>query len=240
MLAVDVSKAIDADTSPLQSRYLERLLDNSRIRQLADCQLADWTTHRLNISWTGHLADWSTRILDKLWTGQLGDATGDFACLVFVVLAASARPRVVQSATCPVLELSSPRVDQSARCPVRELAVCELVYPCVVQLPLVSSESFCESLCRLEDVDKQWLWVFAGETATSGAQRCISRRRAEGRSRSRGAESRVLCVGAWGAGVTSEPGQRHADAKWTAARRIPRTNIWIRQLWEKIWGQYLR
>jgi len=32
-------------------------------------------------------------------TGQLADATGDFACLVFVLLAASARPRVVQSAS---------------------------------------------------------------------------------------------------------------------------------------------
>jgi len=29
-------------------------------------------------------------------TGQLADATGDFACLVFLLLAASARPRVVQ------------------------------------------------------------------------------------------------------------------------------------------------
>ena len=37
-------------------------------------------------------------------------------------------PRVVQSETCPVRELSSPRVDQSASRPVRELA-----YPRVVQ-----------------------------------------------------------------------------------------------------------
>jgi len=29
-------------------------------------------------------------------TGQLSDATCDFACLVFVLFAASARPRVVQ------------------------------------------------------------------------------------------------------------------------------------------------
>jgi len=80
-----------------------RLLDNSRIRQLADCQLADRTT----------------RGLDKSQTGQLADATGDFACLVFVLLAPSASPRVVQSATCPV----------------RELAIRELAYPRVVQLP---------------------------------------------------------------------------------------------------------
>ena len=45
-------------------------------------------------------------------TGQLADATGDFECLVFVLLAASARPRVVQSATCPVRELASARVVQ--------------------------------------------------------------------------------------------------------------------------------
>jgi len=37
-------------------------------------------------------------------------------------------PRLAQSAT-------SPRVDQSARCPVRELAIRELAYPRVVQLP---------------------------------------------------------------------------------------------------------
>jgi len=36
-----------------------------------------------------------------------------------------------------VRELSSPRVDQSARCPVRELAVRELAYPRVVQLPVL-------------------------------------------------------------------------------------------------------
>jgi len=49
---------------------------------------------------------WTTRGLVNSRTGQLADATGDFACLVFVLLAASARPRVVQSATCPVRELA--------------------------------------------------------------------------------------------------------------------------------------
>ena len=34
-----------------------------------------------------------------------------------------------------IRELSSPRLVQSARCPVRELAIRELVYPRVVQLP---------------------------------------------------------------------------------------------------------
>jgi len=42
-------------------------------------------------------------------------------------------PQVVQSATCPVRELSSLRVDQSASRPVRELAIRELAYPRVVQ-----------------------------------------------------------------------------------------------------------
>ena len=37
------------------------LLDNSRIRQLADCQLADWTTRGLDISRTRQVADWTTR-----------------------------------------------------------------------------------------------------------------------------------------------------------------------------------
>jgi len=58
-----------------------------------------WTTHGYAISRTGHLVDLSNRVLYKSRTGQLADATGDFACLVFVLLAASARPRVVQSAS---------------------------------------------------------------------------------------------------------------------------------------------
>ena len=56
--------------------------------------------------------------VQRLVTGQLADATGDFECLVFVLLAASARPRVVQS----------------ARCPVCELGIRELAHPRVVQL----------------------------------------------------------------------------------------------------------
>ena len=77
---------------------------------------------------TGQLADTPTRGLPTRGlvnsrTRQLADATGDFACLVFVLLAASARPRVVQSATCPVREMSSPRVGNprvgvAASCPV--------------------------------------------------------------------------------------------------------------------------
>ena len=61
---------------------------------------------RIANSRTGHLANYTTRGLDKSRTGQLADAAGDFACLVFVLLAESARPRVVQFATCPVRELA--------------------------------------------------------------------------------------------------------------------------------------
>jgi len=52
--------------------------------------------------------------VDKSRTGQLSDATGDFVCLVFVLLTASARPRVAQSASWLVCELSSPWDVQSA------------------------------------------------------------------------------------------------------------------------------
>jgi len=44
------------------------LLDNLQICQLADCQLMDWTSRRL----------------DNSQTEQLADATDDFECLVFV------------------------------------------------------------------------------------------------------------------------------------------------------------
>ena len=54
------------------------------------------------------------RVLDKSRTVQLADATGDFACLVFVLLAASARPRFVQSASWCIrglLTMSSYRIN---------------------------------------------------------------------------------------------------------------------------------
>jgi len=41
--------------------YCTRLLDNSQIRQLVDCQLADWSTRILDNSCTGQVADWTTR-----------------------------------------------------------------------------------------------------------------------------------------------------------------------------------
>ena len=50
---------------------------------------------------------WTTRGYANSRTGHLADATGDSPCLVFVLLAASARPRVVQSASWRIRELSS-------------------------------------------------------------------------------------------------------------------------------------
>ena len=81
-----------------------RLLDNSLIRQLADCQLADWTTRGLDIS----------------RTGQLADAIGEFAYLVFLF------GGICESASGPVRDLSSPRVGNprvgvSASCPVTKM-----------------------------------------------------------------------------------------------------------------------
>jgi len=64
----------------------------TRIRQLADCQLADWTS----------------RGLDKSRTGQLADATGD------CVPSFRSFGGICKTASCPVHDLSSPRVDQSA------------------------------------------------------------------------------------------------------------------------------
>jgi len=95
----------------------------------------NWTTRRyanswIANSWTGHLADWSTRELDNSRTSQLADWTSrgmdnsrSRRCRQKGKLSTQSRrwhPRVVQSATCTVRELSSPRVDKSARCPVRD------------------------------------------------------------------------------------------------------------------------
>ena len=91
-------------------------LDNSRIRQLADCQLADWTSRGLDNSRTSQLADWTSRGLDNSRSRR---------CRQKGKLSTQSRrwhPRVVQSATCPVRELSSPRVVQSASWRIRELS----------------------------------------------------------------------------------------------------------------------
>ena len=73
-----------------------------------------WTTRGYANSRTGRLVDWTSRglnnsrnLLDNSRTGQLADATGDFACLVFV-------GGICETASCPVRDLSSPRDVQSA------------------------------------------------------------------------------------------------------------------------------
>ena len=96
------------------------------MRQLRRRQ-GNWTTRgyansRIANSWTGHLADWSTRGLQKSRTGQLAVSQMPPKERKLSTQSRRWHPRVVQSATCPVRELSSPRVDQTARCLVRESA----------------------------------------------------------------------------------------------------------------------
>jgi len=71
-----------------------RLLDNSRICQLADCQLVDWTTHGLDISRTGQLADWATRGCHQR----------------LYVLSFRSFGGICETASCPVCEMTSARV----------------------------------------------------------------------------------------------------------------------------------
>jgi len=57
-------------------------------------------------------------------------------------------------------DLSSPRVDQSARCPVRELAISELTYPRVVQLPRIAgswlTNELREPLADKREIKESW------------------------------------------------------------------------------------
>jgi len=78
------TKVLHRDLSFLGTKGLGYEKTVIRIRQLADCQLADWMTRGLDISRTSQLAYYTTRGLDKSRTAQLADVTGDFACLVFV------------------------------------------------------------------------------------------------------------------------------------------------------------
>ena len=100
-------------SSPLVDQ-LARCPVRARVGVSASCPVTDQLDLSviLDNSRTGWLADWTSRGLDISWTGQLADATGDFAfaCLVFVLLAASASPRV-----------GNPRVGVSASCPVTDL-----------------------------------------------------------------------------------------------------------------------
>jgi len=91
--------------------------------------IAAWSSLFSHVLWqvTGQRADTPThglptRVLDESWTGHLAGATGDFTCLVFVLLAPSARPRVVQSASWLVHELTSPQDVQSSSWRIRELS----------------------------------------------------------------------------------------------------------------------
>ena len=126
---------------------------NSTLASYGDLRSSrgNWTTRGYANSWiansrTGHLADWSTRGLENSCTSQLMDWTSrgldnsrSRRCCQTGKLSMQSRrwhPRVVQSASCLVRELTSPRDVQSASHPVRELAIRELAYPRVVQLPL--------------------------------------------------------------------------------------------------------
>jgi len=107
---------------------------SEREREFTSAKIVMWFGVIIGV--TGQLADTPTRGLDISWTRQLDRAlvnsrtgqvaywtTRGLACRQKGKLSTQSRrwrPRVVQSATCPVRELSSPRVDQSARCPVRE------------------------------------------------------------------------------------------------------------------------
>jgi len=82
--------------------------------QLADTSALGLPTRGLDISRTGQLADWTSPGLDNSRSRR---------CRQKGKLTTQSRrwhPRVVQSATCPVRELSSPRVGVSASCPVTD------------------------------------------------------------------------------------------------------------------------
>jgi len=104
--------------------------------QLADTPTGGLPTRGLDNSRTGHLADWSTRGLDNSRTGQVADWTTRGCHRRLCVLSFPFWRHL------PDRELSSSRVEQSVRCPVRELAICELAYPRVVQLPCMWTSVF--------------------------------------------------------------------------------------------------
>jgi len=94
---------------------------DSKCLQRGQSGIISIESHRADTD-AGHDGYWTTRgyansrIVNSR-TGQLADATVDFACLVFVLLAAC------ETASCPVRDLSSPRVGNprvgvSASCPV--------------------------------------------------------------------------------------------------------------------------
>jgi len=89
-------------TEQVQSEHRVVLLNilHSSLQQCLRCSLCINDSAAVMV--TGQLADTPTRGLptrglDKSRTGQVADATGDFACLVVVLLAASS-----ETASCPV------------------------------------------------------------------------------------------------------------------------------------------
>ena len=118
---------------------------------------------------TGQLADTPTRGLNVSQTGQL--AVSQMPPKERKLSTDSRRwhPRVVKSATCLVRELSSPRVDQSARYPVRELAIRELAYPRVVQLPPASRG------CRLRQYEFMLVMLYCLRLLMGTCKRYVAR-----------------------------------------------------------------
>ena len=86
-------------------------MDNSRIANSRTGHLADWSTRGLDNSRTSQLADWTSRGLDNSRSRRCRQK-GKLS-----MQSCRWHPRVVQSATCPVRELSSPRDVQSASRP---------------------------------------------------------------------------------------------------------------------------
>ena len=131
----------------------------------------NWTTRGLDNSRTSQLADWTSRGLDNSLSRR---------CRQKGKLITQSRrwhPRVVQSATCPVRELSSPRLDQSARCPVRESSSPRVGNPRVgvsASCPVTAGAVPWSTLCRLRRVRRGELcWTFPASVGRRRGQvRC--------------------------------------------------------------------
>ena len=119
-----------------------------------------------SVGWFGFNGNWTTRgyansRIANSRTGRLADWTSRV---------------LVQFASWLVRELSSPRVDQSARCPVRELAIRELAYPRVVQLPLQLYVSISRTVCEILSLIYENLKVSSGPELTpfGGTLSCLA------------------------------------------------------------------
>jgi len=111
-----LSWIVDVDRPSVEG-HPKRLLDNSRIANSRTGRLADWSTRGLDNSRTGQVADWTTRGCHRrLWVLSFRSFGG-------MRDRELSSPRLVQSASWPVREMSSPRVGNprvgvSASCPV--------------------------------------------------------------------------------------------------------------------------